>query len=109
VEPLPAPPTDPEQMGDRTEQYYAQVCDDPTAAYELTTGPMRAEGPEGIEARYSNIDHIEVKEITIDPNWSYTRSVLKVVRKDGGTVTIKRELTFSPGSNPKISGDSAAQ
>ena len=109
VEPLPTPPTDPEQMGDRTELYYAQVCDDPAAAYDLTTGPMRAEGQEGIETRYSNIDHIEVEEITIDPNWSYTRSTLKVVRKDGSTVTIKRELTFSPGPNPKISGDSAAR
>ena len=103
-----APPTDPEQMGDRTELYYAQVCDNPEAAYQLTGGPMRAEGPEGIEARYGNIDHIEVKEITIDPNWSYTHSVLRVVRKDGSTVTVERELTFSPGQNPKITSDSAA-
>lgn len=109
VEPLPTPPTDPEQMGDRTELYYAQVCDDPEAAYQLTAGAMRAEGPEGIEARYANIDHIEVKQITIDPNWSYTRSVLKVVRKDGSTITIQRELTFSPGANPKITGDNAAR
>jgi hypothetical protein len=103
------PPTDPGQLGDRTEQYYAQVCDNPTAAYELTAGAMHAEGPEGIEARYASIDHIEVKEITIDPSWSYTRSVLKVVRKDGSTVTIKRELTFSPGTNPKITSDNASR
>jgi hypothetical protein len=108
VEAAVTPPTDPEQMGDRTELYYAQVCDNPEAAYQLTSGPMRAEGPEGIEARYGNIDHIEVKEITIDPNWSYTHSVLKIVRKDGSTVTVERELTFSPGQNPKITSDSAA-
>ena len=70
---------------------------------------MRAEGPEGIEARYANIDHVEVKEITIDPNWSYTRSTLKVVRKDGSTVIIQRELTFSAGANPKITSDTAAR
>jgi hypothetical protein len=109
IEPAAVPPTDPEQMGDRTELYYAEVCGNPQAAYQLTAGPMRAEGPEGIEARYGNIDHIEVKQITIDPNWSYTRSVLKVVRKDGSTVTIERELTFSPGANPKITSDNAAR
>jgi hypothetical protein len=109
VEPATVPPTDPDQMGDRTEAYYAQVCDNPAAAYQMTSGPMRAEGPEGIEARYGNIDHIEVKQIMIDPNWSYTRSVLKVVRKDGSTVTIQRELTFSPGPNPKITSDNAAR
>ena len=109
VVPLSAPATDPDQLGDRTEQYYAQVCQNPEAAYELTTGPMHAEGPEGIEQRYGDIDHIEVQEITIDPNWAYTRSVLKVVRKDGSTVTIQRELTFSPGQNPKISSDTAAR
>lgn len=108
VEPAATPPTDPEQLGDRTELYYAQVCDNPQAAYQLTSGPMRAEGPEGIEARYGNVDHIEVKEITIDPNWSYTRSVLKVVRKDGSMVTVERELTFSTGQNPRITSDSAA-
>lgn len=108
VEPAPMPPTDPEQLGDRTEMYYAQVCQNPDAAYQLTTGPMRAEGPGGIEARYGNVDRIEVQQIMIDPNWSFTRSRLTVVREDGSTVTIERELTFTHGPDPKISTDTRA-
>jgi hypothetical protein len=108
VDPAPMPPTDPEQLGDRTELYYAQVLENPAAAYALTTGPMRDEGPEGIEERYADISHIEVKKITIDPNWSYTRSELVVVREDGTTMTVYRELTFSQGTDPKISSDRPA-
>jgi hypothetical protein len=105
VDPAPMPPTDPEQLGDRTELYYAHVVENPEAAYALTTGPMREEGLEGIEERYSDISHIEVKKITIDPNWSFTRSELVVVREDGTTMTVHRELTFSHGPDPKISSD----
>jgi hypothetical protein len=105
IEPAPAPPTDPEKLGDRTELYYKHVCDNPQAAYQLTTGAMRAEGQEGIEARYGNVERIEVEEITIDPNWSVTRSTLTVVRDDGTTFTVRRELTFTSGPDPRISGD----
>jgi len=108
ISPAPAPAADPEKLGDRTELYYAHVCDSPQAAYQLTTGAMRAEGPEGIEARYGNVKRIEVNEITIDPNWSVTRSTLTVVRDDGTRFTVKRELTFTSGPDPRISGDTAA-
>lgn len=105
VDPAPIAPTDPEAMGDRTEQYYQHVTDNPEAAYALTTGKMRAEGVEGIEARYADVERIEVREITIDPNWSVTRSELTIVYKDGSTAVEERELTFSQGANPRINGD----
>jgi hypothetical protein len=108
ISPAPMPSTDPEKLGDRTELYYKHVCDNPQAAYQLTTGAMRAEGPEGIVARYGNVERIEVKDITIDPNWSVTRSTLTVVRDDGTTFTIRRELTFTSGPDPRISSDTAA-
>lgn len=108
IESLPEPPTDPDKLGDRTEQYYAHVADNPAAACALTTGEMQAEGPGGIAARYPDVQRVEVKEIVIDPNWSYTRSVLTVVHRDGTTTTVRRELTFSPGDDPKISSDNPA-
>ncbi|HEV2779934.1 MAG TPA: hypothetical protein VGX25_11105 [Actinophytocola sp.] len=108
VDAAPLAQTDPDKLGDRTEAYYAHVLTDPEAAYRLTAGRMRAEGPEGIEARYADVERIEVKKITIDPNWSNTRSVLLVVRKDGSTMTIERELTFTTGNDPKITSDSEA-
>jgi hypothetical protein len=95
-------------MGDRTEEYYAQVVRHPETAYRLTAGPMHAEGPEGIEARYADVESIEVKDITIDPNWSFTRSTLVIVRKDGTRTTVRRELTFSHGSDPKITSDTSS-
>ena len=108
VGPAPSPATDPEKMGDRTEEYYAQVIRHPEVAYRLTAGPMHAEGPEGIEARYAEVETIEVRDITIDPNWSFTRSTLVIVRKDGTRTTVRRELTFSHGSDPKITSDTSA-
>lgn len=104
----PMPPSDPEKLGDRTELYYRHVCDNPQAAYQLTAGAMHDEGPAGIEARYGNVERIEVKEITIDPTWSVTRSTLTVVRADGSSFTVRRELTFTSGPDPRISSDTAA-
>jgi hypothetical protein len=103
----PTPVSDPQKMGDRTELYYAQVTSNPAAACALTAGPMRAEGPEGIEARYADVQRVEVKDITIDPSWSFTRSTLVIVHRDGRTTTEHRELTFSHGSDPKITSDDA--
>jgi hypothetical protein len=103
-----AAPADPDELGDRTELYYANVCHDPEAAYELTAGAMRAEGPEGITARYGTLKRIVIRQITIDPSWSVTRSTMTVVRDDGSSVTIQRELTFSSGSDPRITSDTDA-
>jgi hypothetical protein len=105
---VPPPSTDATLMGDRTEEYYAQVAADPDAAYELTTGPLRREGPESIERRYAGVEEVEVTAMTIDPGRGTTRSRLRVVREDGSVSTVERELTFTYGDNPMISGDSAA-
>ncbi len=104
----PITPTSPQQMGDRTEQYFALVTQDPEAAHELCTGGMAREGPEGIEQRYAGVDHVEVQRITIDRNEAKTTSTVKVVHDDGTATVEERQLTFTWGGDPKISGDSAA-
>lgn len=104
---VPAP-TDPQAMGDRTEEYYRQVVEDPDAAYAMTTGPLHREGPDSIERRYPDVKRVEVESITIDANRGTTRSRLRVVRADGSATTMERELTFTYGSDPKITADSAA-
>ncbi|MGH3762918.1 hypothetical protein [Actinophytocola sp.] len=101
----PVTPTDPEAMGDRTEQYFALVTEDPQAAHELCTGGMAREGPEGIEARYGGVDHVEVQQITIDRNTAETTSTVKIVREDGTETVEQRQLTFTWGGDPKISDD----
>jgi len=103
----PVAPANPEAMGDRTEQYFALVIEDPAAAHQLCTGGMAREGPEGIEARYEGVDRVEVQEITIHRNQAMTTSVVKVVREDGTEAIEERQLTFTWGGDPKISEDSA--
>ncbi|MFC7617839.1 hypothetical protein ACFQV2_34960 [Actinokineospora soli] len=82
--------------------------DDPAGAYAMTTGPLYREGPDSIERRYAGIERVEVRSITIDASRGTTRSELRVVRSDGSVATVHRELTFTYGSDPKISEDSAA-
>jgi hypothetical protein len=96
---------DPRQLGDRTARYFAQVTRNPAAAVQMTSGPLRAEGPAGVHTRYSNLERIEVQRTTVDPTSTFTRSRLVLVGKDGTRTTVERELTFSAGANPKIIGD----
>jgi len=106
VGPEPVTPTNPQAMGDRTEEYFALVTEDPQAAHEMCTGDMASEGPEGIETRYEGVDHVEVQDMTIDRNQATTTSTVKVVHEDGTETVEQRQLTFTWGGNPKISGDS---
>ena len=108
VGPEPVTPTNPQAMGDRTEQYFALVTEDPQAAHEMCTGGMAREGPEGIEARYAGVDHVEVQDITIDRNQAVTTSTVTIVRDDGTQFVEERRLTFTWGGDPKISEDVAA-
>jgi hypothetical protein len=108
VGPEPLTPTNPQAMGDRTEQYFALVTEDPQAAHDMCTGDMAREGPQGIEDRYAGVDHVEVQDITIDRNQATTTSTVKIVREDGTESVEQRELTFTWGGNPKISEDSTA-
>ncbi len=108
VGPAPLMLTDPEEMGDRTEEYFALVTEDPEAAHEMCAGGMAIEGPDGIESRYAGVDHVEVQEITIDRNAATTTSKVKIVRDDGNQQVEKRRLRFTWGGNPKISDDAPA-
>jgi hypothetical protein len=108
IGPQPVTPTNPQAMGDRTEQYFALVTEDPEAAHEMCTGSMAREGPEGIEERYAGVDHVEVQDITINRNEATTTSTVKIVHDDGTATVEQRELTFTWGGDPKISDETPA-
>jgi hypothetical protein len=108
VGPRPVTPTDPQAMGDRTEQYFALVTEDPKAAHDMCTGSMAREGPEGIQSRYAGVDHVEVQDIAIDRNQAMTTSTVKIVHEDGTETVEQRRLTFTWGGDPKISDDTQA-
>jgi hypothetical protein len=108
VGPEPVTPTNPQAMGDRTEQYFTLVTEDPQAAHDMCAGGMAREGPEGIEARYAGVDHVEVQDITIDRNQAVTTSTVRIVRDDGTETVEQRTLSFTWGGDPKISDDSPA-
>jgi hypothetical protein len=105
VGPAPVTPTDPQAMGDRTEEYFRLVTINPEAAHTMTTGGMAREGAEGIEARYAGVERVEVQDITIDRNQAVTTSTIKVVREDGTETIETRQLTFTWGGDPKITED----
>lgn len=106
VGPAPVTPTNPQAMGDRTEQYFTLVTSDPAAAHAMTTGGMAREGEDGIAARYAGVRRIEVRDITIDRNQAVTTSTIKIVRDDGTETIEHRQLTFTWGGDPKITDDS---
>jgi hypothetical protein len=106
VGPRPLTPTDPQKMGDSTEEYFRLVTTDPEAAHAMTTGGMAREGAEGIEARYVGVERVEVQEITIDRSQATTTSTVKVVHEDGTETIEERQLTFTGGGDPKITADS---
>lgn len=101
----PVPATNPQKMGDVTEQYFQLVTSDPAAAHAMTTGGMAREGAEGIEARYGGIQRVEVQDITIDRGQAITTSRVKVVHEDGTETVEQRQLTFTWGGDPKITAD----
>jgi hypothetical protein len=101
----PVTPTNPQAMGDRTEEYFKLVTSDPAAAHAMTTGGMAREGAEGIEARYDGVERVEVQDITIDQGQGVTTSTVKVVHKDGSETVEERQLTFTWGGDPKITED----
>lgn len=106
VGPAPVTPTDPQAMGDRTEQYFRLVTSDPAGAHAMTTGGMAREGTQGIEARYTGVRRVVVQDITIDRNEAITTSKIKVVHEDGTETIETRRLTFTWGGDPKITEDS---
>lgn len=105
VGPEPVTPTAPKAMGDRTEQYFALVTRDPSAAHALCAGQLATEGPDGIAARYRDVARIEVQKIVIDRNHAVTISTVKVIYKNGASKIERHRLTFTWGGNPMISNE----
>jgi hypothetical protein len=105
----PLTPTDPQAMGDRTEEYFRLVTTDPEAAHAMTTGGMAREGTAGIEARYGDVARVEVQDITVDRNQAITTSRIKVVHEDGTETVVVRRLTFTWGADPRITEDTITQ
>lgn len=101
----PVTPTAPQAMGDRTEQYFALVTSDPSAAYELCTGSMAKGGPEAIEARYRGVSRVEVVDIVIDRSHAVTTSTVRLHHTDGRVTTERHQLTFTWGGDPRISDE----
>ncbi|WP_156757842.1 hypothetical protein [Actinokineospora pegani] len=102
---LLAQETDAQAMGDRTEQYFRQVAENPAAAYELTSGSMRRAGPQAIEARYAAVERVDVQSMVIDPARGTTTATLRVTGEDGSVSTVDRRLTFTSGADPKITSE----
>jgi hypothetical protein len=96
---------DPEEIGDRTEAFYKRVTTDPDAAYGMTTGEMYLQGKESFKQRYADIERVEVKRMGIDPNQGTTTSEVRITKRDGSTITERRVLEFTSGSNPRISSE----
>jgi hypothetical protein len=105
---LVGPIADAKTIGDRTETYFQAVTQNPDAAYAMTTGQARRDGQDEIQRRYAEVSRVEVQRMTIDANRSTTRSVLRVHRRDGTVTVEERELTFTYGTNPKITQDVGA-
>jgi hypothetical protein len=102
-----SPPVNAEQIGDRTEAYYDNVVEDPSAAYAMTSGPMQDEGPDGIKRRYQDVTDVQVEKITIDPGTGRTVNTVRLHHRDGSVTTQRRVLTFSAGRDPRITNETA--
>ncbi|MFL6119302.1 hypothetical protein [Actinophytocola sp.] len=106
---VPLTTTDPQAMGDRTEEYFRLVTSDPEAAHAMTSGGMAREGTRGIEARYGDVTRVEVRDITIDCDDDATTSTVTLVHDDGTETVEHRRLAFTWGDDPKITEDSVTQ
>jgi hypothetical protein len=100
-----APVVDGTVIAQRTENFYQAMLTNADTALALTTDTVRANAGTLLEGRLADISQIEVKEIVVDPSRGLTVSLLQVTRKDGSTSQEKRELSFTLGELPLISGE----
>ncbi|WP_018682781.1 hypothetical protein [Actinokineospora enzanensis] len=105
---LVVPPNDATTMGDRTEAFFRAVVIDPGAAFDMTTGPLRYAGQDQFCRRFADVTRIDVQKIVIDPSRARTRSMVRLVHRDGSVSSEVRELTFSYGDDPRISAEKTA-
>ncbi|MGH3520350.1 MAG: hypothetical protein ACRDQ7_23795 [Haloechinothrix sp.] len=96
-------PPDAETMGDRSETFLNEITENPEKAWEQTGGDLRAEGPDGIAARYADIAYFEIEHIYIDQRKRMTVNTVKVYWKDGDVTSQQRTLRFEEGD--KITSD----
>lgn len=100
-----APVVDGTQIARRTENFYREMATNADTALAMTTDTVRANAEALLEGRLADISLIEVKEIVVDPSKGLTVSLLQVTKKDGSVSTEKRELSFTLGELPLISGE----
>lgn len=100
-----APVVDGTQIAKRTENFYREMATNADTALAMTTDTVRANAGALLEGRLSDISLIEVKEIVVDPSKGLTVSLLQVTKKDGSISQEKRELSFTLGELPLISGE----
>jgi hypothetical protein len=100
-----APVVDGTAIAQRTQNFYQEMATNADTALAMTTDTVRANAGALLEGRLSDISLIEVKEIAVDPSKGLTVSLLQVTKKDGSVSTEKRELSFTPGELPLISGE----
>lgn len=94
---------DADTLAQRSQEYLNTVTEDAEAAYELTTGELAAEGPDGLRERYAEIAYVEVRHVYIDQNEGYTLNEIDVTYPDGSKERQTRKLVFE--ANEKISSD----
>lgn len=100
-----APVVDGTQIAKRTEHFYREMATNADTALSMTTDTVRANAEALLEGRLADISLIEVKEIVVDPSKGLTVSLLQVTKKDGSVSQEKRELSFTLGELPLISGE----
>lgn len=93
-----------DQVQERSDQYFAAVSAlDFRSAYDMTSGPLNAQGYEAFANRYSGARSIEVVEVTTMP--SNTITTLRITRNDGSVLTQRREVWFDLDDRPKVASD----
>lgn len=100
-----APAVDGTQIAQKTEDFYREMATNADTALAMTTDTVRANADALLEGRLADISLIEVKEIVVDPGKGLTVSLLQVTKKDGTVSQEKRELSFTFGELPLISGE----
>ncbi|MFD5829829.1 hypothetical protein [Lentzea sp. NPDC060358] len=100
-----APVVDGTQIAQKTQDFYTEMAANSVTALALTTDAVRSNADALLEGRLADISLIEVKEIAVDPTKGLTISLLQVTKKDGSVSTEKRELSFTLGDLPLISGE----
>ncbi|RJQ79292.1 hypothetical protein D5S17_11275 [Pseudonocardiaceae bacterium YIM PH 21723] len=72
------------------------------SAFELADGTLRTLGITAFSQRYAGITSVRITDMVVDAGRGVVTAALQVTTADGRTGTQQRELTFTPGSEPRI-------